>query len=40
MELTFYTCALVAILATLRVVTNANPVHALLYLVVLSLIHI
>ena len=34
MELTFYTCALVAILATLRVVTNANPVHALLYLVV------
>jgi NADH-quinone oxidoreductase subunit J len=34
MELTFYTCALVAIVATLRVVTNANPVHALLYLVV------
>jgi NADH-quinone oxidoreductase subunit J len=34
MELTFYTCALVATLATLRVVTNANPVHALLYLVV------
>jgi NADH-quinone oxidoreductase subunit J len=34
MELTFYTCALVAILATLRVVTNTNPVHALLYLVV------
>ena len=34
MELTFYTCALVAILATLRVVTNSNPVHALLYLVV------
>ncbi len=34
MELTFYICALVAILATLRVVTNANPVHALLYLVV------
>ena len=35
MELTFYTCALVAILATLRVVTNANPVHALLYLCLL-----
>lgn len=34
MELTFYTCALVAVLATLRVVTNTNPVHALLYLVV------
>ena len=34
MELTFYICALVAILATLPVVTNANPVHALLYLVV------
>ena len=34
MERTFYTCALVAILATLRVVTNANPVHARLYLVV------
>ena len=34
MDLTFYICALVAILATLRVVTNANPVHALLYLVV------
>jgi NADH-quinone oxidoreductase subunit J len=34
MELTFYTCAAVAILSTLRVVTNTNPVHALLYLVV------
>lgn len=34
MELTFYICALVAVLATLRVVTNTNPVHALLYLIV------
>ena len=30
MELAFYTCALVATVATLRVVTNANAVHALL----------
>ncbi len=30
----FYICALVALLATLGVVTNARPVHALLYLVV------
>jgi len=33
-ELTFYTCALIAVLATLRVVTNTNPVHALLNLIV------
>jgi len=33
-EITFYICALVAVLATLRVVTNSNPVHALLYLIV------
>ena len=34
MELTFYTCAVIAVLATLRVVTNTNPVHALLNLIV------
>ena len=34
MELTFYTCALVAIVSTLLVVGNRNPVHALLYLIV------
>jgi NADH-quinone oxidoreductase subunit J len=34
MEFTFYSCAFVATLATLLVVTNTNPVHALLYLVV------
>jgi len=33
-EFTFYVCAVVAVLATLRVVTNSNPVHALLYLIV------
>jgi len=33
-ELTFYVCAVVAVLATLRVVTNTNPVHALLNLIV------
>ena len=38
MELAFYTCALVATVATLRVVTNSNPVHALLYLVVEELL--
>ena len=37
MELTFYTCAAVAILAALRCVTHTNPVHALLYLVVMLL---
>jgi NADH-quinone oxidoreductase subunit J len=36
-ELTFYTCALVAIAAALRCVTHTNPVHALLYLVVVLL---
>lgn len=34
MELAFYTAALVALFSTLRVITNTNPVHALLYLVV------
>jgi NADH-quinone oxidoreductase subunit J len=33
-ELTFYICAAVAMLATLRVVTHTDPVHALLYLIV------
>ncbi len=37
MELTFYTCALVSLLAALRCVTHTNPVHALLYLVVMLL---
>jgi NADH-quinone oxidoreductase subunit J len=36
-ELTFYTCALVSVLCALRVVTHPNPVHALLYLVVMLL---
>src|SRR5690606_39692838 len=30
----FYISAAIAVLATLRVVTNDNPVHALLYLIV------
>ncbi|KPV40494.1 NADH dehydrogenase [Thiohalorhabdus denitrificans] len=34
MEATFYLSALIALAATLRVVTAANAVHALLYLVV------
>lgn len=34
MQLAFYVCGLVAVLATLRVITHTNPVHALLYLVV------
>ncbi|MCG3169567.1 MAG: NADH-quinone oxidoreductase subunit J [Pseudomonadales bacterium] len=34
MQEAFYVCSLVALLTTLRVVTTANPVHALLYLVV------
>ncbi|MBP8924288.1 MAG: NADH-quinone oxidoreductase subunit J [Pseudomonadales bacterium] len=34
MELTFYTCALVAVLSTILVVGNRNPMHALLYLIV------
>ena len=37
MELTFYTCALVTLLAALRCITHTNPVHALLYLVVVLL---
>jgi NADH-quinone oxidoreductase subunit J len=36
-ELTFYTCALVALASALRCVTHTNPVHSLLYLVVLLL---
>ncbi len=34
MEFAFYICGLIAILATLRVVTHTNPVHALLYLII------
>ncbi|AFJ46378.1 NADH-quinone oxidoreductase subunit J [Shimwellia blattae] len=34
MEFAFYICGLVAVLATLRVITHTNPVHALLYLIV------
>jgi NADH-quinone oxidoreductase subunit J len=34
MQVAFYACALIALLATMRVITNSNPVHALLYLVV------
>lgn len=34
MTFAFYISAAVALLATLRVVTNSNPVHALLYLVI------
>src|SRR5690606_16707466 len=34
MEYAFYISAAIAVLATLRVVTNDNPVHALLYLIV------
>jgi len=34
MEFAFYICALVAILATLRVITPTNPVHALLHLII------
>ena len=37
MELTFYTCALVTLLAAVRCITHTNPVHALLYLVVVLL---
>jgi NADH-quinone oxidoreductase subunit J len=33
-EIAFYTAAIVAVLATVRVVTNTNPVHALLYLII------
>ncbi|WP_193016160.1 NADH-quinone oxidoreductase subunit J [Proteus sp. FME41] len=34
MEFAFYIAGLIAILATLRVITHTNPVHALLYLVI------
>ena len=34
MEIAFYIAAAVAVLATARVVTNTNPVHALLYLII------
>lgn len=34
MELAFYIYGLIAILATLRVITHTNPVHALLYLII------
>ncbi|TFH85320.1 NADH-quinone oxidoreductase subunit J [Billgrantia azerbaijanica] len=34
MELAFYASGLVAVLATLRVITSTNPIHALLYLIV------
>src|SRR5690349_9597927 len=34
MEFTFYLGAVVAVLATLRVITQTNPMHALLYLIV------
>lgn len=34
MELAFYASALVAIVATLRVITNSNPMHALLNLII------
>lgn len=34
MATAFYLASLVAILATIRVITNANPVHALLYMVI------
>lgn len=37
MELTFYTCALVSVAAALRCVTHTNPVHSLLYLIVMLL---
>jgi NADH-quinone oxidoreductase subunit J len=34
MELAFYASAVVAILATLRVISNSNPMHALLNLII------
>lgn len=34
MEIAFYVAAAIAVLATLRVITHTNPVHALLYLIV------
>jgi NADH-quinone oxidoreductase subunit J len=32
-EIGFYTAAVVALVSTIRVITNTNPVHALMYLV-------
>jgi len=34
MAIAFYLASLVAIIATVRVITNASPIHALLYMVV------
>lgn len=34
MEFAFYICGIIAILATVRVITGTNPVHALLYLII------
>ncbi|MFM2477020.1 NADH-quinone oxidoreductase subunit J [Celerinatantimonas sp. MCCC 1A17872] len=34
MDIVFYIAAVVAVLATIRVITHTNPVHALLYLVI------
>ena len=34
MAFAVYICGLVAVLATLRVITHTNPVHALLYLII------
>lgn len=34
MEYAFYLCSLIAVGATLRVITHTNPVHALLYLII------
>jgi NADH-quinone oxidoreductase subunit J len=33
-EIAFYIAAAVAVFATIRVITNTNPVHALLYLII------
>ncbi|HEY6131432.1 MAG TPA: NADH-quinone oxidoreductase subunit J [Halioglobus sp.] len=34
MAIAFYLASLVAIIATIRVITNASPIHALLYMVI------
>lgn len=34
MQIVFYLCGLIAVLATLRVITHTQPVYALLYLIV------
>jgi NADH-quinone oxidoreductase subunit J len=34
MEFAFYFASGIAVVSTLRVVTNTNPVHALLYLII------